>query len=67
MVLLVWVYYSSQILFFGAEFTKVYTKFYGRHLRPARGAMFLSEADRIHQGIPHTAVVDELFRTRRSA
>jgi len=67
MVLLVWVYYSSQILFFGAEFTKVYTKHYGRHPRPARGAVFLSEAARIHQGIPHTAVVKESFRTRRSA
>lgn len=26
-VLLVWVYYSSQILFFGAEFTQVYAKY----------------------------------------
>jgi membrane protein len=29
-VLLVWVYYSAQILFLGAEFTKVYAKHYGR-------------------------------------
>jgi membrane protein len=28
-VILVWVYYSSQILFFGAELTKVYAKKYG--------------------------------------
>ena len=28
-ILLVWVYYSAQILFFGAEFTKVYAKEYG--------------------------------------
>jgi len=29
-VLLVWVYYSAQILFLGAEFTKIYAKHYGR-------------------------------------
>ncbi|MGH7286444.1 MAG: YihY/virulence factor BrkB family protein [Myxococcota bacterium] len=28
-VLLLWVYYSSQLLFFGAEFTQVYTRRYG--------------------------------------
>jgi membrane protein len=28
-VILLWVYYSAQILFFGAEFTQVYSKTYG--------------------------------------
>lgn len=28
-VLLIWVYYSAQILFFGAEFTQVYARSYG--------------------------------------
>jgi membrane protein len=28
---LVWVYYSSQLFFLGAEFTKVYTRQYGSH------------------------------------
>jgi membrane protein len=32
-VMLVWVYYSSQLFFLGAEFTKVYTKNFGSHLR----------------------------------
>jgi membrane protein len=32
-VILVWVYYSSQILFFGAEFTQVYARQYGSHRR----------------------------------
>jgi membrane protein len=31
-VFLVWVYYSAQILFFGAEFTQVYANRYGTHL-----------------------------------
>ncbi len=30
-VILVWVYYSSQILFFGAEFTQVYARRHGSH------------------------------------
>ena len=29
MVLLIWIYYSTQILLLGAEFTKVYSKRYG--------------------------------------
>lgn len=37
-VLLLWVYYSAQILFFGAEFTQVYANRFGSHLRPQPGA-----------------------------
>jgi membrane protein len=37
-VILVWVYYSAQILFFGAEFTQVYAGRYGKHIQPARYA-----------------------------
>jgi membrane protein len=67
LVLLAWVYYSAQILFFGAEFTWVYTKQYKRGLRPARGAVILTEALRIHQGIPHTGVVNEAYKDQRTA
>jgi membrane protein len=34
-IMLVWVYYSAQILFLGAEFTQVYAKKYGSHLSSA--------------------------------
>lgn len=34
-VLLVWVYYSAQLFFLGAEFTKVYARTYGSHATPA--------------------------------
>jgi membrane protein len=30
-VVLVWVYYSSQVFFLGAEFTKLYTRRFGSH------------------------------------
>jgi membrane protein len=33
-LLLVWVYYSAQILFFGAEFTQVYANAYGPNILP---------------------------------
>src|SRR5690606_33781113 len=36
--LLVWVFYSAQILFFGAEFTKAYATRYGAGLRPSANA-----------------------------
>ena len=36
-IILVWVFYSAQILFFGAEFTRVYATRYGS-LRGAQGA-----------------------------
>ncbi len=34
MVIMVWVYYSSIILYFGAECTKVYANLYGRKIQP---------------------------------
>ena len=37
-IVLLWVYYSAQILLFGAKFTQVYTSRYGRHLQPVPGA-----------------------------
>jgi membrane protein len=67
LVMLAWVYYSSQILFFGAEFTQVYTARHGRGFRPARGARFLTDEMRIHQGIPHTEMVQEAFKEKKVA
>jgi membrane protein len=32
--LLLWIFYSAQILLFGAEFTKVYANTYGSHIEP---------------------------------
>jgi membrane protein len=67
LVLLAWVYYSAQILFLGAEFTFVYTKYYRHRLVPSHGAMFLTEEMRIQQGIPHTETVENAVKKRRIA
>lgn len=38
-VLLVWVFYSAQILLLGAEFTQVYSKYRGTPIRPSEHAV----------------------------
>ncbi len=60
MVLLLWVYFSAQLLFLGAEFTRVYADRYGRQVHPARGAISFDEYFRIRQGIPHREVIEQV-------
>ncbi len=50
-VLVVWIYYSAQILFFGAEFTQVYAKRYGLQIVPTKDAIPLTEEARAEQGM----------------
>ncbi|MFE4105065.1 YihY/virulence factor BrkB family protein [Almyronema epifaneia] len=38
-ILLAWIYYSAQILFFGAEFTQVYARRYGSQIVPDEHAV----------------------------
>jgi membrane protein len=52
-VILAWVYYAAQILFFGAEFTQVYARKYGSQIVPDKDAVALTEQARTQQGIPH--------------
>jgi membrane protein len=40
-IILLWVYYTSIILFFGAEFTKVYTMNFGGGIVPDKTAVFI--------------------------
>ena len=42
-VVLMWVYYSSQIMFFGAEATGVYSAMFGSPLQPDKGSRFVTE------------------------
>jgi membrane protein len=46
LIVLLWVYYSACILFFGAEFTKVYARRFGSGIVPDKRAMLWSEAVR---------------------
>jgi membrane protein len=45
-IVLLWVYYSACILFFGAEFTKIYASKFGSGIIPNRRAMLWSEVVR---------------------
>lgn len=40
-LIILWVYYSAIILYFGAEFTKVYANEYGGKIRPTEFAVFV--------------------------
>ena len=42
-VLLLWIYYSAQIVYFGAEFTKVYAKYRGHRVVPTENAMSMTQ------------------------
>lgn len=55
--LLVWVYYSALIMFFGAEFTQVYARHQGARIVPDEGAVALTAQARARQGIPRQAQV----------
>jgi membrane protein len=57
-VVLLWIYYSAQILFFGAEFTQVYARRYGSGVVPEAGAIRLTEEQRAQQGMPHREAVE---------
>lgn len=44
-VILVWVYYSSLILYFGAEFTKIYSIQHGTGIKPIETAVFILKSE----------------------
>jgi len=45
-IILIWVYYSAQLLLFGAEFTAVYANRYGSRIEPADNAISINETSR---------------------
>jgi membrane protein len=57
--LLIWVYYSGFILYFGAEFTQVYARKGGRIVEPTDNAVQMSDEDRMETGVPHREAVDQ--------
>ncbi len=56
-IVVVWVYYSAQILLFGAEFTKVWTRRRGGGAIPEKTAVPITQEARAEQGLgPRPAV-----------
>ncbi len=51
-VILLWIYYSAQIVFFGAEFTQVYSRRTSKQIEANENAIPLTAERRIEQGMP---------------
>ena len=62
-ILLVWVYYSAQILLFGAEFTQVYANAVGSRIVPSKDAVV---TDPKKAGAPNTSPQDHGSKGPRS-
>jgi membrane protein len=54
-LLLLWVYYASCILLFGAEFTRVYARATGHAILPIEGAVPVTAEERAQQGLAPVA------------
>ncbi|MBL9123739.1 MAG: YihY/virulence factor BrkB family protein [Planctomycetaceae bacterium] len=52
-IVVLWTYYSSLILLFGAEITQVQAKLAGEPIIPAAQAVHVTEHTRIQEGRPH--------------
>lgn len=50
-LLLLWVYYTSCILLFGAEFTRAYTKVMAERIKPSPGAVPITAEARAQHGL----------------
>lgn len=64
-MILVWVYYSGMILYFGAEITQAYANQYGSRVRASDDAVPLPDAIAEHEGRPEEeGLADEKTRER---
>ena len=50
-IILVWIFYTAQIVFLGAEFTQVYANKYGSDIQPSKNAEWVTDEERAKQGI----------------
>jgi membrane protein len=46
-IVLIWVYYTSMVLLFGAEFTELWAERYGRGVVPEHGAIAFEEKEKV--------------------
>jgi membrane protein len=58
-LILLWVYYSAQIILCGAAFTRAYADRYGSHVRPAPNAIPVTPEAQARQGQPDSRPVHE--------
>jgi len=58
-IILLWVYYSAMILYFGAEFTQVYAQYHGAQIQPNEYAVFVKEVPVELNVQPKSPVLEE--------
>jgi membrane protein len=63
-LILLWVYYAAQILFFGAEFTQVFATKFGSRIEPSPYAVALTGDALARQGIPRNDMVEAAAKTQ---
>ncbi len=61
-IILLYIYYASLILYFGAEYTKVRAGRHGVRVQPSKYAVAMTDSDRVHQGIPTQQQVEDAAR-----
>src|SRR5205807_5626110 len=57
-VILLWVYYSAQILLFGAEFTRAFADRFGSPVSPTRNAVRMTPEQLAREGNPRKEDID---------
>ena len=57
-IVLLWSYYSAQILFFGAELIRAYARQFGSRIVPTEQGVRVTQADLNKQGMPPQAAVE---------
>lgn len=66
-VVIAWVYYAAQILFFGAEFTQVYARRYGSQIVPDKNAIPMTDKARDNLGIKSKGTRQPSAKKRNSS
>jgi membrane protein len=61
-VVMLFVYYASAILYFGAELTQVYARRHGAEIRPSKYAVRITPEQRAQQGMPSRNQVNAAAR-----
>jgi membrane protein len=62
--MLLWVYYSAQILFFGAELTQARTRWDGSRVKPTENAVRVTHEERAQQGMPSPERVEAAVKMK---
>jgi membrane protein len=65
-IILLYIYYASVILYFGAEFTQVYAKYRGSRFEPSKYAVRMTDFERAEQGMARQSRIDAAIKRSSS-